>query len=350
MGVNISDLVPVQAIRLDDLGGKMVAVDAYNAIYQFLSVIRQPDGTPLKDSRGRVTSHLTGLLYRNINLLEAGVMPSYVFDGVPHQMKRDTIIERSERRTKAKEEWKAAMEKGDYDKAFCKATQSSRITNEIVDSARMLLTYMGIPVIQAPEEGEAQAAYMAAKGDVWAVASQDYDSLLFGAPRLVKNLTISGRRKMPGRNEYREVNIELLDLQRLFESTGLENQRQLVDLGILIGTDYNKGINGIGPKKGLKLIKEKGTLEKALEAIGKEMPELEEVRHIFLNNEKTENYNLEPRPLNKERVIELMCDQYEFSRQRVESALDRILKPKKKEGKATKTEAPKSQSSLDRWG
>ena len=168
MGVNLSDIVPVERKNLEDLSGKTLAIDAYNAIYQFLSIIRGPDGTPLKDSRGRTTSQLTGLLYRNINFLEAGIQPAYVFDGVPHVMKSQTLAERSERRSQAHEEWKRAVSEGDIERARCKATQSSRISNEIVESSRILLTYMGIPVVQAPEEGEAQAAYMSLKGDVWA--------------------------------------------------------------------------------------------------------------------------------------------------------------------------------------
>ena len=198
MGVNLSGIVPVENLSLEDLSGKAVAIDAYNAIYQFLSTIRGPDGTPLKDASGRVTSHLAGLLYRNVNLLEAGIKPIYVFDGVPHELKSQTLAERSERRSKAQQEWEEAITEGDIERARCKATQSSRMTNEIAESSRILLTYLGIPIVQAPEEGEAQAAYMASTGQVWAASSQDFDSLLFGAPRLVRNLNITGRRKMPG--------------------------------------------------------------------------------------------------------------------------------------------------------
>ncbi|HVO78320.1 MAG TPA: flap structure-specific endonuclease, partial [Methanomassiliicoccales archaeon] len=158
MGVNLSDIVPSQSIGLEQLSGRTLAIDAYNAIYQFLSVIRQPDGTPLRDQRGRVTSHLAGLLYRNANFLEAGMQPAYVFDGIPSKLKARTIEERGQRRAKAKREWEEAVEKGDYQTAYSKATQASRVTNEIVESSRMLLTHLGLPVIQAPNEGEAQAA------------------------------------------------------------------------------------------------------------------------------------------------------------------------------------------------
>ncbi len=347
MGVNLSDIVPVERKELEDLAGQTLAIDAYNAIYQFLSIIRGPDGTPLKDSRGRVTSHLTGLLYRNINLLEADIRPSYVFDGHPHVMKAQTLAERSERRTKAHDDWKEAVSNGDVERARSKATQSSRINNEIVESSRILLTYLGIPVIQAPEEGEAQAAYMAQIGAVWAASSQDYDSLLFGAPRLVRNLNITGRRKMPGSKEYRDVHIEVVELPRVLEANGLESREQLIDLCMLMGTDYNPGIRGIGPKKGLKLIKEKGTLDRALEAINESIPDREVIREIFLRAEHLDDYMLEYRPPQRDKIVEFMCNEHEFSEARVNAALDRL----EKKQPAKKAEAvPKSQASLDRWG
>lgn len=322
MGVNLSDLVEAQAADLKDLSRRTVAIDAYNAIYQFLSVIRQPDGTPLKSSEGEVTSHLSGLLYRNVNLIEAGVLPAYIFDGIPSEMKAETVIERSERRAKAQEEWKEAKARGDYAAAFTKATQSSRITNEIVSSSKVLLTHMGIPVVQAPEEGEAQAAYMASRGDVWAASSQDFDSLLFGAPRLVRNLTLTGRRKLPN-GRYKTIRLEILELGKVLEELGI-NREQLIDVCILMGTDYNKGINGIGPKKGLKLILEHGDLESALMAIGEDVERYAEIRRLFLEFERTDDYDLSWRRPNGRRVVDLLCGKYDFSEPRVVSAIEKM--------------------------
>jgi len=347
MGVNLSDIVPIERMELDGLSGQTLAIDAYNAIYQFLSIIRGPDGTPLKDDRGRVTSHLTGLLYRNINLLEASIRPAYVFDGHPHVMKAQTLAERSERRAKAHDEWREAVSDGDIERARSKATQSSRINNEIVESSRILLTYLGIPVVQAPEEGEAQAAYMASRGAVWAASSQDYDSLLFGAPRLVRNLNITGRRKMPGSKEYRDVFIEVAELPKVLEANGLSGREQLIDLCILMGTDYNPGIRGIGPKKGLKLIKEKGTLESALAAINESIPDHELIREIFIRAEHMDDYKLEWAAPQRDKIIDFMCRDHGFSEDRVNAALDR-LERKRPQKKAEVM--PKSQSSLDRWG
>ncbi len=342
MGVNISDIVSSEKTDLQALGGRMVAIDAYNAIYQFLSVIRQPDGTPLRDQRGRVTSHLAGLLYRNANFIELGIKPAYVFDGVPPVKKHKTIVERSERRAKAKKDWEDSVAKGDYKAAYAKATQSSKITNEIVESSRILLTYLGMPVVQAPEEGEAQAAYMAMKGDVWAASSQDFDSLLFGAPRLVRNLTLTGKRKMPGRDVTKEVNVEVVELRRVLAETKLTRE-QLIDLCILIGTDFNDGIMGIGPKKGLKLIQEQGDLEGAFKLLQVEIEDYQELRHIFLDFERTDDYHLTWQEPNEAKVIEFLCEQYDFSPARVEAALKRFASKPNAKAKTV----PLTQRSLD---
>jgi len=321
--VNLTDLVPAEVIRLQDLNDKTMAIDAYNAIYQFLSVIRQPDGTPLRDGGGRITSHLSGLLYRNVNLIEAGILPAYVFDGFPPERKSETIADRGEKRIKAEKEWKEAVERGDMRTAFSKATQSSRITNEIVESSRILLTYLGIPVVQAPGEGEAQAAYMALKGDVWAASSQDFDSLLFGAPRLVRNLTIAGRRKMPGKNVYRTVSPEIVLLEKVLMHLELSRE-QLIDMCILIGTDYNRGISGIGPKKAHGLLLEHGNLETVLKERGGTIAAYEEIRNLFLSYEKKEEYDLDWKPPRRDMVIEFLCEEHDFSQERVRSAVDKI--------------------------
>jgi len=238
MGVTeLGKLIPDnlrRRIDFNQLNGKVIALDAYNALYQFLASIRQPDGTPLMDSQGRVTSHLSGLLYRTINLLEYGIKPVYVFDGKPPELKLLEIEKRRRVREKAVEEWVKAMEEGRRAEARKYAQRALFITNDMVDEAKKLLNYMGVPWVQAPSEGEAQAAYMAIRGIVWAVGSQDYDSLLFGAPKLVRNLTISGRRKLPGKDEYVEVNPELIELGDVLKALKLRDRAQLIDLAIIL--------------------------------------------------------------------------------------------------------------------
>ena len=341
MGVNLSGLTEPKTIELQDLGGKTIAIDAYNTIYQFLSIIRQPDGYPLTDSKGNVTSHLSGLLYRTASLIEAGVEPVFVFDGKPHELKMGTINERRERREKAEKEWQKAVQEGDTKKAFTKAQQTSRMTPDILESSKEIISLLGLPVVYAPSDGEAQGAYMCSKGDVYASASQDFDSLLFGAPRLLRNVTITGRRKVPGKDVYRDVKTEIIDSQEFLEALGID-RRQLVDMCILMGTDFNAGIHGIGPKKGLKLIKDHGDIESVLAHIGEEIPEYQQVRDIFLNGTYSDDYSVKAGDIDRDAVIQYMKDR-DFSESRVVSALNRIDASRKA------NKAKRQQSSLDDW-
>ena len=341
MGVNLSPIVTAKEIKLEDLRGKTVAVDAYNTIFQFLSIIRQPDGKPLMDAEGRVTSHLSGILYRTANLIEAGIEPSFVFDGKPNELKAGTIEERIARREKAKREYEEALAEGDMKKAFSKAQQTSRMTPEILETSKKLIQLMGLPVIQAPSDGEAQAAYMCRKGDVYAAASQDFDSILFGAPLLVRNMTISGRRKVPGKQIYRDVNTEIIDSQEMLQSLGVTRE-QLVDVCMMIGTDFNTGVNGIGPKKGLKLIQKYGSLEKVMEETDIDITDYEEVREIFLNGPKSDEYNVKIGNIDRDGVLDLMTE-YGFSEDRVTNVINKIEAARKAES------IRKKQKSLDAW-
>ncbi|MCL1811216.1 MAG: flap endonuclease-1 [Methanomassiliicoccaceae archaeon] len=341
MGVNLSGLIEPETVELSELEGKSVAVDAYNTIYQFLSIIRQPDGSPLCDRSGRVTSHLSGILYRTSNLIAQGIEPSFVFDGAPHELKKAVLSERKERREKAMTEWEDAKEEGDLKKAFSKAQQTSRMTPEIKESSKELISYLGLPIINAPSDGEAQAAYMCLKGNVWASASQDFDSILFGTPTLVRNMTITGRRKVPGKDQYKDVKTEIIDSGGFLDTLKVTRE-QLVDMCILIGTDFNPGIPGIGPKKSLKLVKDHGDLEGVMKHLSIEIPSYQEVRDIFLSSKYTDDYSTSPAEVDREGVIG-MLEGYDFSRERVENTLDRIDASRKS------TKSKKSQRSLDSW-
>ena len=341
MGVNLSPIVEATETELEALRGKTVAIDAYNTIFQFLSIIRQPDGKPLMDSEGRVTSQLSGILYRTSNLIDAGLNPVFVFDGKANALKEGTIQERIARREKAAEEYEKALAEGDMEKAFSKAQQTSRMTPEILQSSKDLLGLMGIPIVQAPSDGEAQAAYMCSKGDVYAAASQDFDSILFGAPLLVRNLTISGRRKVPGKNVYRDVKTEIIDSTRMLEQLGITRE-QLVDACIMIGTDFNPGITGIGPKKSLKLIQKFGDLETVMSENGFDIPEYQEVRDIFLNGPHEDDYSVKAGEIDGEGVVAMMKE-YGFSEDRVNTVVNKIVAARKSE------ENRKKQRSLDAW-
>lgn len=343
MGVNLRELVvPVKfEIELEQLAGKVIVLDAYNALYQFLATIRQPDGTPLMDAFGRVTSHLNGLFYRTINLLEKGLKVTYVFDGKPPELKAAELERRAKWREEAERRYVEALEKGDLEEARLYAQQASRLLSPMVEDAKRLLSLMGVPWVQAPADGEAQAAFMTIRNDAWATASQDYDSLLYGSIRLVRNLTITGRRKLPRKDEYIEVKPELIELDKLLKSYGLSRE-QLVYIAVLIGTDFNPGgVKGIGPKKALKLVKELPNLADIEKIVEWSFPvKPHEIAKIFLEPEVTEDYRLEWGAPDKDGIIEFLCDEHQFSRERVENALERLEKASKSLSK---------QSTLESW-
>ena len=340
MGVDLGDLLTRKKIEIKDLSGKWVAVDAFNTLYQFLSIIRQKDGTPLMDSQGNVTSHLSGLLYRTTNLIEAGLKVAFVFDGDPPDFKAETLKERAGVRDRAADAWEEARSAGED--GFKYAQAASRINAEILRDGRRLIEAMGLPVIQAPSEGEAQAAHMAAKGDVDFAASQDYDSLLFGAPKVVRNLAITGKRKLPRKNIYVDVEPELIDLVEGLANLGI-TRKQLVEIGIMCGTDYNSGLTRVGPKTALKLIREKGDLEAVLaEQEEKEPAETIEnfasIREFFLHPIVTDDYSIKMKRPRVDEIVTFLVEERDFDSERVEKTANRLSEVYRR-----------GQSTLDRW-
>ncbi len=340
MGVNFKDLIPKTPIKLEDLGGKIIAIDGYNAIYQFLSIIRQPDGTPLKDSTGKITSHLSGLFYRTSNLIEMGIKPIYVFDGESPTLKAAEVERRRQVKVEATTDYEKAAAKGDTEKMFMYAQASTTMKDYMLGDSQKLLELMGLPWVQAPGEGEAQAAHMNIRGDADYCASQDYDSLLFGACKLLRNVTISGRRKR-GKVTI-EVLPEVIDLTKTLHECGLTRE-QLIDVGILIGTDFNPdGVKGIGPKTALKLIKQHGTLKNALPHIENVTfaDKIEEIQQIFLCPKVTNNYKIEWKEPDKAGLIDFMSREKEFGEERVKKSLERMTAGTKKQ---------KGKVSLEKW-
>ncbi|MDD5025322.1 MAG: flap endonuclease-1 [Methanoregula sp.] len=318
MGVALRDIIADYKIPItwEGLPG-VAAIDANNALYQFLTIIRQPDGTPLMDERGRVTSHLSGILFRAGNFLGKGVKPVFVFDGKPALLKQETIDERRRRRDEAGERWKEALERGDEAEAYKQARSSTRVDKTIIETSKELLRLMGLPSVQAPGEGEAQAAYMVTQGDARYAVSQDYDTLLFGTPTLVRNLTVSGRRKIHGRTVV--VNPERIVLSEVLDGLRITRE-QLIEIGILVGTDFNEGVNGIGPKKGLKIVQNGEFAAKIQEKLPGFDPA--PVVEMFLHPAVTNDYSLSWGMPDVEGIKKMLCDGYQFSEERVNKALE----------------------------
>lgn len=299
------------------------------------------------DKQGRSTSHLSGIFYRTINLVENGIIPIYVFDGKPPEEKTQEIQRRIKIKEEAEEKYSQAKEQGEIKSMKKYAQMSSRLTKNIAMESKELLINMGIPLIDAPSEGEAEAAYLSQKDYVWASASQDYDSLLFGARRLIRNLTITGKRKLPNKDQYVDIVPEIIELDSLLHKLGITRE-QLIDIGILIGTDYNpEGIKGIGPKTALKIIKKYGDIEKA---IGKEIDEKEilfdykQIRQLFLNPKVIDpKTSLELKEPDEEKIKRILIDCHDFSEERVVNAIGRLQKAIKSSKNLER------QTGLDRW-
>lgn len=348
MGVKIRDILIldnknlIRPISFSDLQGKSVAVDAANAIYQFLAIVQSSSGQPLLDNQGRITSHLSGLFYRSISLLEKDIKPVYVFDGKPPKLKAKTIQERRETREEAYNQWKVALEEGDMVAAKKYGQAAQRMTSDIVQESKQLLDAMGIPYVQAISEGEAQASYMIGKDNIEAVASQDFDALLYGAPQIIRNLSLSEKRKIPGESQYIKVEPEKIIISEVLESLDI-TQEQLIDVAILIGTDFNDGIKGVGAKTALKLIKTykdlKTVIKKKSYEFTRSEEEIEEIRQFFLHPQVIEDYKITFRKPNEERIRKILVDEHQFSSERVEKHLKRLQK----------VYAKGQQKSLERW-
>ena len=325
MGFNLSPLVVKRQLTLDDLRGRTLAVDANNMLYQFLALIRMRDGRPFTDSKGHTTSHLVGLLLRTTRLMaDYDIRPIFVFDGRPPELKMRTLEERRGYRERARTEWESALSRGDYSTAWSKAVAMNSLTHDMKDDAKKVLTLLGVPCVQAPQEGEAQAAHLAIRGDVWAANSRDYDSVLFGAPRLVRYVTVSGQEFLPSKGVSRPLIPELIELQKLLASLEITRE-QLVDLAILVGTDFNTGIKGVGPKTALRLVRAHGRLEELPEEYRTQLPEnFDELRQVFLKPLVIDEYDLDFKELDEEGLHRFLCDERSFSEARVDLAVHRM--------------------------
>ncbi len=332
MGVKINELVKAvkKSIMFANIFNKKIAIDAFNTIYQFLAIIRQKDGTPLKDYDGNVTSHLSGLFFRNINFLEHQIKPIYVFDGIPSGLKLETIRGRRKVKEEARVKMVEAQEAEDFKEARKYAQMTSKLTSDMIDDSKKLIEYMGIPIVQASSEGEAQSAYLVELKDAWACASQDYDTLLFGGERLIRNFAVSRSKKV--KNTTVTLDIEYISLSKFLKSFGI-TRLQLIEMGILIGTDFYPGIKGIGQHTALELMKKHGSITNMVNnnvvIRGKEiqidLEVVEKIKAIFLHPDVKKEYpKIMWRKINYDKIEELLVEQHNFSKQRVENSLERL--------------------------
>lgn len=337
MGVNITDLLQPVEVDVRDLANKVIVIDAPLFLYQFLTSIRQRDGTLLSDSRGNITSHLVGVLSRTTNLIEKGVKPVYVFDGKSPELKKKERDRRKELKKHAQKLYERAKQDEDTDSMRKYASRTTRLTKDLIEEAKELISALGVPVIHAPAEAEAQAAHIVKKGEAYAVASQDGDALLFGANRLIRNLSMIGKRKKVNKLSYVTIRPERIDLSDTLNQLGIDND-QLIVLGMLIGTDFNVGgIKGIGPKKALKLLKQyKNDFDSLfLDMKWDEQYDIPwtEVFYTIKRMPVTDNYTLEWKEVDTERVYSLLVQKREFSEERVAKTLAKVVKkPKEQKG------------------
>ncbi|MBT7903375.1 flap endonuclease-1 [Candidatus Woesearchaeota archaeon] len=334
MGVNLKDLILKKEASINQFNNKTFAVDAFNILYQFVSTIRQRDGALLTDSKGRVTSHLSGLFYRSTKLMSHGMKLAFVFDGKAPELKTKERIRRAQLKSDAQKKFKEAEAEHDLEGMKKFAARTAKLSPEMVSEAKELLLALGIPVIQAPSEGEAQAAYMVSKGEVDYEISQDFDCLMFGVPIMVRNLTISERKKMLGRLSYEQIKPEIIELAENLNHLGIDRD-QLIAVGMLVGTDFNVGgIRGIGPKNAIKLVKKHGSdFDSLFEEVKWDdffdFP-WTEVFYLFKKMPHTDDYDLTWTAIDPDRVCKILCEEHDFSKDRVLSALKKLEKQQQK--------------------
>src|SRR3989344_4505521 len=333
MGLQIGDIVSRKQVEFADLKGKVLAVDAFNALYQFLTSIRQPDGTPLMDSQKRVTSHLSGLFYRTVALMHEGIRLMYVFDGEYHVLKGKTHALRQESKDAAREKYLEAVEEEDVNAMGKYSRGFTRLTGEMITESKELLEALGIAVIQAPGEGEMQCAELVKRGQAYAVASQDYDALAVGAPRLIQNLTLARTRKTPSGFVY--IAPEIIEYEGVLQTLAIDPD-QFICLAILVGTDFNPGgVKGIGPKKALALVRERKYPVQIFAALeGRVDFEWQAIFEIFKKpNVSKEGVNFQK--IDESRIFEILVDRHEFSRERVQKQLEKLHSIKKQNSQKT---------------
>ncbi|KAA8536680.1 hypothetical protein F0562_029158 [Nyssa sinensis] len=309
--------------------GRKVAIDASMSIYQFLIVVGRIGTETLTNEAGEVTSHLQGMFTRTIRLLEAGLKPVYVFDGKPPDLKKQELAKRYSKRVDATEDLTEALETGNKEEIEKFSKRTVKVTKQHNDDCKKLLRLMGVPVIEAPSEAEAQCAALCKSGKVYAVASEDMDSLTFGAPRFLRHLMDPSSRKVP---------VMEFEVSKVLEELNL-TMDQFIDLCILCGCDYCESIRGIGGQTALKLIRQHGSIENILENINKERYQIpddwpyEEARRLFKEPSvyaDDEQLEIKWTAPDEEGLITFLVNENGFNSDRITKAIEKIKAAKNK--------------------
>lgn len=323
----IGDYAPsaIKENEMKNYFGRKVAVDASMSIYQFLIAVRQ-DGSTLMNADGETTSHLMGMFYRTIRMIENGIKPVYVFDGKPPDMKSGELAKRQEKREESQASLKIAEEKGDAEGVEKFQKRLVKVTRLHNDECKQLLRLMGVPYIEAPGEAEAQCAALVKAGKVFAVGTEDMDALTFGSSIVLRHLTFSETRKMPIKEFY---------LDRVLK--GLEmNQDEFIDLCILLGCDYCDSIRGIGPKRAMELIRQHKNIEtvvKNLDLKKYPIPEnwpFEQARRLFKEPDVADAETLDIKWIepDEEELVKFMVNEKGFNEERIRNGVKKLEKAK----------------------
>lgn len=321
----IADIAPyaIKESEIKHYFGRKIAIDASMCLYQFLIAVRN-EGVQMVSAEGKTTSHLMGMFYRTIRLVENGIKPVYVFDGKPPDLKSGELMKRAERREEAQKALNEATQIGDTAEMDKMSRRLVKVSKEHVEESKQLLTLMGIPFVESPGEAEAQCAALVESGKVYATATEDMDALTFGTKVLVRHMTFSEARKMP---------IQEFCFEKILE--GLElTKEQFIDLCILLGCDYCDSIRGIGPKKSIEYIREHKNLETILKKIdSSKYPapadwNYEGARNLFLNPEITdpEQIDLKWNEPDEEGLVKYLCGDKQFAEDRVRNGVKKLMK------------------------
>mgnify|MGYP006274539335 CR=1 FL=1 len=277
---DLRDLATIEEVPWSEVEPGVVAVDAHNWLYRYLTTtVRFTNESVYTTAAGDEVANLVGIVQGLPKFFEHDLTPVFVFDGGPSELKADEIAERREQREQLEEQLEDAREEGDATEVARLDSATQRLTDVIQETSRELLSLLDVPVVEAPAEGEAQAAHMAARGDVEYVGTEDYDALLFGAPVTLRQLTSKG-------------NPERMDLDATLRDLDITRE-QLVDVAILCGTDFNDGVRGYGPKTALKAVREHGDLWAVMEHEDVVVENADLVRQLFFDPDVTGDYDFD---------------------------------------------------------